>query len=74
MADSGKNRKVLNARKKFIRFFKDIRAELKKVIWPNKEQLTKNTITVLFACLIVGLIIWIADFVLAKLLELTLMR
>jgi preprotein translocase subunit SecE len=62
-----KESKVSNLRKSLTRFFKDVKSELKKVIWPNRQQLTNNTITVLLACLVVGIIIWIADFGLLKL-------
>lgn len=52
-----------------VRLVKEIRAELKKVIWPNRTQLINNTATVLMFCLIVGAIIWIADLGLTKLAE-----
>lgn len=45
-----------------VRLYKEIRVELKKVIWPNRTQLINNTATVLVFCLIVGGIIWAADF------------
>ena len=57
---------------KTVRFVKEIRAELKKVIWPNRKQLTNNTITVLLASLLVGAIIWSADFILTQIVEATL--
>lgn len=44
-----------------VKLYKEIRAELKKVIWPNRTQLINNTSTVLLFCLIVGAIIWIVD-------------
>lgn len=66
--------KAAAARKNIVKFFKDIKLELKKVIWPTKAQLINNTITVLLACLVVGAIIWIADLVLTKLVEITLAR
>jgi len=62
-----KESKVSNLRKSLTRFFKDVKSELKKVIWPNKQQLTNNTVTVLLACLVVGIIIWLADFGLLRL-------
>ncbi|NLE25119.1 MAG: preprotein translocase subunit SecE [Clostridiaceae bacterium] len=43
------------------RFFKEIRLEMKKVIWPTKKQLINNTLTVFAACLLIGLVIWLAD-------------
>jgi preprotein translocase subunit SecE len=61
MADNVKVSKFGNLQKSFVRFFKEIRNELKKVIWLNREQLTNNTATVLLSSLIVGVIIWAAD-------------
>ena len=54
-------------RSKFIGFFKDIFQELKKVTWPTREQLIKNTVTVLTVCAIIGLIIWMFDWGLSAL-------
>ena len=47
--------------KGIAKLYREIRAELKKVIWPSRTQLINNTITVLMFCLIVGGIIWLAD-------------
>jgi preprotein translocase subunit SecE len=66
--------KLANFRKSFVRFFKDIRSELKKVIWPTRPQLINNTITVLAVCLLIGAIIWIADEALTQLLKVTLVK
>jgi preprotein translocase, SecE subunit, bacterial len=69
---ASKTSKLEKARKNFTRFFKDIRTELKKVIWPTRQQLFNNTVTVLLTCLVVGAIIWIADEILMKIVEWTL--
>lgn len=61
MAEEVKVSKVSNASGKFVRFFKDIKSELKKVIWPSRSQLINNTLTVLLMCLFVGAIIWLLD-------------
>jgi len=47
--------------RRISKFFKEIRAELKKVIWPTKRQLINYTLVVFTACLAVGIIIWLAD-------------
>lgn len=39
-------------------FFSDCKAEFKKITWPTKKVLTKQTITVIFISLIVGIIIF----------------
>ncbi|ADZ85250.1 preprotein translocase subunit SecE [Cellulosilyticum sp. ST5] len=45
-----------------IGFFKDFIAESKRVVWPNKEELTKLTLNVLGLSIIVAIIIYIMDF------------
>ncbi|MCX7774443.1 MAG: preprotein translocase subunit SecE [Clostridia bacterium] len=46
------------------RFFKEIRLEMKKVIWPTRQQLTNNTLIVFAACASLGVVVWVADAVL----------
>ena len=47
-------------------FLKDVRAELKKVIWPNSKQLVNNTVAVIAVVLIVGAIVFVLDFCFEK--------
>ena len=42
-------------------WFREMKSELKKVIWPDKKTVLKNTGTVLLCSLIVGAAIWIFD-------------
>ena len=51
-------------------FFRGIVSEIKKVTWPTKKQVLSNTLSVLAFCLIVGAIIWLADFGLKSLMSL----
>ena len=44
-------------------WFREMKSELKKVVWPNKKTVTKNTGTVLLCSLVIGACIWIFDFV-----------
>lgn len=74
MAENARTSKLANAGKKIVKFFKDIRNELKKVIWPTKDQLINNTLTVLMVCLLVGAVIWVSDEVLTKIVEWTLTK
>ena len=46
------NKKASNKDKRH--FFKDVKAELKKVIWPTPKQLLNNTLAVIASVLIVG--------------------
>ena len=58
--------------KRVIRFFRDYKSEVKKIVWPNWTEVAKNTFIVLVICLIIGLFIWAVDFGIAKLIELIL--
>lgn len=42
-------------------FFKDFKAELKKVIWPTPKQLINNTMAVVVIVVIVGVIVFALD-------------
>ena len=44
------------------RWFREMKSELKKVVWPNKKTVLKNTGTVLLCSLVIGACIWIFDF------------
>ena len=44
-------------------WFREMKSELKKVVWPNKETVAKNTGTVLLCSVVIGAFIWIFDFV-----------
>ena len=44
-------------------WFREMKSELKKVVWPNKKTVAKNTGTVLLCSLGIGACIWIFDFV-----------
>ena len=48
---------------KIIKFFKEVKSEMKKVVWPSKKQVIKNTLIVIAAVIIIGIVIWILDFV-----------
>lgn len=45
------------------RWFREMKSELKKVVWPDKKTVMKNTGTVLLCSLLIGACIWIFDFV-----------
>ena len=44
-----------------FRFFGESWAELKKVEWPNQQQLVSGTAVVLIACLITGVYLYVND-------------
>ena len=42
-------------------WFVDMKAELKRVVWPSFAKVRQNTLIVLIFVLIVGAVIWILD-------------
>ena len=55
--------KVEKEKKEKKHFFKDFKAELKKVIWPTPKQLINNTITVIAMVLITAVIVFALDLI-----------
>ena len=45
------------------RYFRELRSELKKVVWSTPKQVAKNTLIVVACVLVVGVFIWLFDFV-----------
>ena len=48
-------------------FWKDFKAELRKVIWPTPKQLVNNTVAVITIVIIVALIVFVLDFAFGRL-------
>ena len=46
---------------KIVKFFKEVKSELKKVAWPSRKQVVKNTLIVIAVVLILGIFIWALD-------------
>ena len=45
------------------RYFRELRSELKKVVWSTPKQVLKNTLIVIACVLIVGVFVWVFDLV-----------
>ena len=45
------------------RYFRELRSELKKVVWPTPQQVLKNTLVVVACVVCIGLFIWLFDYV-----------
>jgi len=55
---------------RFKKFLREVKAELKKVSWPTKQELLSNTGIVFIAVVIVVILIWVMDATFAELLRL----
>jgi preprotein translocase subunit SecE len=47
--------------KQLISFFKDSREELKKVTWPDREEVTSFTVVVVISLIVFSLFLWLVD-------------
>ncbi len=49
--------------KKVTRFFKDLRSEFKKIVWPSKKQVINHTGVVIMFMAVAAVAIWSLDWV-----------
>ena len=63
MAEAKKANWFVRAWRAICRYFRELRSELKKVVWPTPKQVLKNALVVLACVVVVGVFIWLFDFV-----------
>lgn len=54
---------------KISRWLRELKSELKKVQWPTAKQTVNNTVIVIACVVIVGIFIWLFDFVAGGLIK-----
>ena len=59
--DTKKKKKDAKKPNRALKWFKDLKAELKKVTWPSVKSVIKNVGVVVACVLIVGVCIWVFD-------------
>ena len=47
--------------KQLISFFKESREELKKVTWPDREEVTSFTVVVVITLIVFSIFLWLVD-------------
>jgi preprotein translocase subunit SecE len=52
------------------RFFRELRAELRKVVWPTRKETMQYTMIVVSTVAVISLFIWVIDSVFSGLLRL----
>mgnify|MGYP000874986685 FL=1 len=55
---------------KILDFVKESREELKKVTWPDKDEVTSLTIVVMVTLVFVSVFLWLVDTVLGEIIKL----
>ena len=56
-----KKKKRAKGSNRFIRWFREMRSELKKVVWPTPKQILNNTIVSLSVMVAAAVVIWAID-------------
>lgn len=56
--------------KMFVKFFRDCKNELKKIVWPTRKSVFRNTLVVLAVIVVIGLFVFGLDTGLLNLLGL----
>jgi len=54
---------------RIARWFREMRSELKKVSWPTGKATLKNVGTVILCVLIVGVVIWLFDWLIHAVIQ-----
>lgn len=45
------------------KWFRELKSECRKIVWPSRQQTTNNTLVVVACVVIVGIIIWALDLI-----------
>ena len=63
MAEANKENWFKRTWGKVCKYFRELKSELKKVVWPTPQQVLKNAAIVVACVICVGVFIWLFDFV-----------
>ena len=55
--------------KKVVGFVRESREELKKVTWPDREEVTSFTVVVIVSVILVSVFLWFVDTILGTLIN-----
>lgn len=59
-------------KKSIVKYFKDLKSEFKKVVWPSKKTVFNNTVVVLITLVVSGIFVWGLDILFSMLIKLAL--
>ena len=43
-------------------FFRGTKGEFKKIVWPSKKTILRNTCVVILFCIVIGAVVYVLDF------------
>lgn len=59
---------------RFVQFYRETAAELRKVVWPTRPEATRLTIIVIIVVLVMAIFLGAVDAILSQILEFILVR
>ena len=62
MAEAKKQNFFAAIGSRISKYFREMRSELKKVVWPTPKQTVNNTVVVLIMVVIFSIVIWLFSF------------
>ncbi|MBR1781542.1 MAG: preprotein translocase subunit SecE [Oscillospiraceae bacterium] len=51
------------------KYFREMKSELKKVVWPSRKTVFRNTVVVILVVLVLGVLIWVFDWLAAAVIS-----
>lgn len=49
--------------KRIAKWFRELKSECRKIVWPTRQQTINNTMVVVACVILVGIFIWVVDLV-----------
>ena len=60
---------TVKSKDKLATYFRGVKGELKKVLWPNKKELVNYTSVVLFISIMTSIVVYILDLIIGGILS-----
>ena len=64
-----KTEKKKKKQSKIVKWFRDMKSELKKVTWPSKKQVINNSLVVIVVEIAAAIVLWVFDTVGSSLVD-----
>lgn len=61
MAEVTTAKKKVNPFKAIAKYIREVKSEMKKVVWPSRKTVINNSLIVIAAVIIIGIFIWVLD-------------
>lgn len=65
-----RKRKKKRGSNRIVQFFRDARAEIRRVIWPTPKETRNMTLVVIILSAILGIVMWLFDLLFSRVYQL----